>query len=199
MSDLVLECAGRYMVNCRADLTNPEEAAQTSDLIRHGEDRLINFNDFDFEPGSGSAYQWVDIKIFNILDNAVDDRAIVQAIISAPEFQENYQDDGREITVHDPFLIEYFTPNIYLPTDADAIEQLLTEWTARCGTLPNLLKMELESSIISRIRSASSRYILGELEQSARCWFMDDSETYHEFLLIDRSAGEVALILASDD
>ncbi len=169
------------------------------DLICHRVDRLINFNDFDFEPGSSSAYQWVDIKVFDILDNAVGDRAIVQAVISAPEFRENYQDNGRELTVHGPFMIEYVTPDVYLPADVEVIEQLLMEWTARCGTLPNPLRVELESSVMSRIRSASSRYVLGELGQSARCWFLDFSDTYHEFLLIDRSAGEVVLILASDD
>ena len=84
---------------------------------------------------------------------------------------------------------------------ADA-EALIRTWAEYAAPLPDARREELEHQLYPRIRSATSRYQLPDLRDAAEHEWgpsVGSITGFFEFVLIDRHAGNVALVVASDD
>jgi hypothetical protein len=172
-----------------------------TDILRYETTDFINFRDYDFEPGSSHCFQWIDIKMFHLAVFDAGDQDILDAVIHSVEFRDDYVGGGVDPNgnVHGPYWLDRITANSYVPVDTEAVLSSIHDWTRHCGTLPSQLQKFLNEKVTMPIQSAASRYELVDLDKSAKNDYADIHNEYHEFVLINRSAGHVALLVATDD
>lgn len=147
--------------------------------------------------------QWVNIKLFASPADA-DDDAVLALLIGHRLYRDSYalgSYEKHEAPIHGPYRLEVLTPAAYSPVSADDAEALLRTWAEYYEPLPETQRDELERELYSRIRAASSCYqlALGESAWHDWGWVVGSVTGFHEFVLIDRETGSVALVVASDD
>jgi hypothetical protein len=64
---------------------------------------------------------------------------------------------------------------------------------------PTELEADLQREVFDRLAAADGIYYLGELGDEAIHDWGRVHDYFHEFVLIDRSVGQVTLIVAADD
>lgn len=169
-------------------------AATTPDLTYEGT-RFINFDN--------ATFQWVNVKLFGLPGPDLDDRAVLSLLLANPRYRDSYAGTGDEDmeTIHGPFRLDAITVDSFAPVDAAAEIATLGEWAERFAPLPQAVAEQMETEVYRRVRDATSRYRLvnpGE-DQFHEWGFAVGSNGFHELVAIDRAAGSVALIVASDD
>ncbi|CPR11886.1 hypothetical protein BN971_03179 [Mycobacterium bohemicum DSM 44277] len=105
-------------------------------------------------------------------------------------------------TIHGPYWLYAVTPELFSPVSATDAETLIRTWAEYAAPLPDGRRDEMERELYPRIRNATSRYQLPDLRDTAEHdWGSSVGSVtgFFEFVLIDRSAGDVALVVASDD
>ncbi len=148
--------------------------------------------------------QWVILKLFGLPADA-DDDAVLALMIGHRLYRDSFalgSQEKHEAPIHGPYRLEVLTPAAYSPVSADDAEALLRTWAEYEVPLPETQRDELERELYSRIRAASSCYQLANLGEAAwHDWggVVGSSTGFHEFVLIDRETGSVALVVASDD
>jgi hypothetical protein len=170
-------------------------AVPAEELLVYQGEVFINF--------CNHTYQWVSIKLF-ALPAGADDHEILTLLIRHVRYRDSYA--AREFkdaeTIHGPYWLEAITPEVFSPVSGSDAEALIRTWAEYAAPLPGGRREEMEQELYSRIRNATSRYQLPDLRDSAEHdWgsTVGSLTGFFEFVLIDRHAGNVALVVASDD
>jgi hypothetical protein len=148
-------------------------------------------------------YQWVNIKIFALPADS-EDTEVLDLLIRHVRYRDSYAapefKDAK--TIHGPFWLNAISPEEFSPVSAADAEALIRTWAEYAAPLPDGRREEMEQTLYPRIRSATSRYQLSDLRDVAEHdWgsTVGSITGFFEFVLIDRHAGSVALVVASDD
>jgi len=171
-----------------------DPATTTPGLTDEGK-RFINFDN--------QTFQWVSIKLFGLSGQDLDDRTVLARLIADRRYRDSYGGTGDEDmeTIHGPFQLAAITVDSFVPTQAAAEIATLEEWAQKYAPLPETVAEQVETEVYQRLRDATSRYRLenpGE-DQFHEWGFAIGNNGFHELVVIDRAAGSVALIVASDD
>jgi hypothetical protein len=150
-------------------------------------------------------YQWVSIKLFALPADS-DDYQVLQLLLGHVRYRDSYNGTGDKDmeTIHGPYWLYAIAPELFSPVSAADTEILIRTWAEYAAPLPAPRREEMEHELYPRIRNATSRYQLPDLRDTAahhdQGWGTSvGSDGFHEFVLIDRHSGGVALVVASDD
>ncbi|MFB7997026.1 hypothetical protein ACFC4G_29895 [Streptomyces sp. NPDC056002] len=169
--------------------------------LHHLDSPFVTFRDFDFGAGS-HGYRWIDTKRFALPTDPpdADDRALLAALIAHPQFRDTYDGAGvQDWPRHGRWWLEHVTPGGYQAVDAVTATDLIRTWAARHGDVPQELEARLMEHPYAPIRTATSRYALGELPEDALHDYGPIHIDFHELVLIDRPAATLTLLVAADD
>jgi hypothetical protein len=173
------------------------EVVPAEDRLVYDREVFINFRN--------QTYQWVSIKLFALPPDA-DDYEVLASLIRHVRYRDSYNGTGdRDMqTIHGPYWLFAITPELFSPVSASDVEALIRTWAEYAATLPDGRREEMEREFYPRIRTATSRYQLADLRDTAQHdegWGSSVGSVtgYFEFVLIDRRACSVALVVASDD
>lgn len=146
--------------------------------------------------------QWVSVKLFAFPPDA-DDYAVLQLLIRHVRYRDSYAapEFKDAETIHGPYWLYAIAPEMYFLVSAVDAEALIRTWAEYAVPLTADDRVAMERKVYQRIAEATSRYQLPDLRDTAQHdWgHVVGSDGFHEFLLIDRHSGSVALLVASDD
>jgi alpha-amylase/alpha-mannosidase (GH57 family) len=81
------------------------------------------------------------------------------------------------------------TPDVYEPISQEKAAQILREWVDPLWDVPTELKEDLQLEVLDHLAAADGIYYLAELGDEAIHNWGRVHDYFHEFVLIDRSAG----------
>lgn len=155
--------------------------------------------------------QWVDIKLFT-LSADVADQAALALMIAHVRYRDSYASSTFEDakTIHGPYWLRAITPNSFVvdnPTAADTAirnwaEHVIRDWDGELVPWPQAQREAMAREVYSRIQRATVIYRLPDIRATAQHDWGDvvgSDAGFHEVVVIDRAAGELALVVASDD
>ncbi|MFJ8540306.1 hypothetical protein [Streptomyces sp. NPDC093591] len=173
---------------------------QSAHALTHWDSPFVNFRHFDFEDGRGHGYRWVHVKRFHLPTDASTDRDLLSALIAHPEFRDTYDGAGLWLEPrHGQWWSDRITPDTYAVADEAIARDVIDTWATRGADLPAALETRLHEVVYQPIRQATSRYTLGALPDDAHHDYGPIHTEFHELVLIDRSLGVLALVVAADD
>ncbi|WP_082951506.1 hypothetical protein [Mycobacterium sp. 852002-51057_SCH5723018] len=148
-------------------------------------------------------YQWVSIKLF-ALPADTDDHEVLALLIHHVRYRDSYGGTGDNDmeSIHGPYWLYAITPDVFSPVSGPDAEALIRTWAEYAAPLPDGPREEMERELYPRIRSATGRYQLPDLRDIAQHEWgssVGSLTGFFEYVLIDRRAGSVALVVASDD
>ncbi|MFF8382114.1 hypothetical protein [Streptomyces kanasensis] len=170
------------------------------DMLAHEESALINFRHYTRDPQE-HGFRWVDIKQLRFSAESVDDRGLLTALIGHEQFRDDYAGGGvlPDGPRHGPYWLRLITPALYEPIGEEKAVQILQGWLDPLWSVPTELEADLQREVFARLAAADDIYYLGELGDEAIHDWGRVHDYFHEFVLIDRSAGRITLIVAADD
>ncbi|MFE4695668.1 hypothetical protein ACFRIC_01125 [Streptomyces sp. NPDC056738] len=169
--------------------------------LTHEDSTFINFRHYKFADSGSHAFRWVDIKRLRLPAESVEDRALLATLIAHEQFRDDYAGGGvqPEGLRHGPYWLSAMAPEVYESVGRETSDRILREWANQFGDAPAALAADLERAVFERLAAAERIYHLRELgEESFHDWGGVHTE-FHEFVLIDRSAGQITLLVAADD
>ena len=169
-------------------------------VLAHEGSAFINFRRYVPDPKE-HGFRWVDIKQFRLSAESVDDRELLAALIGHEQFRDDYAGGGvlPEGPRHGPYWLRLITPDLYEPIGQEKAVQILREWVDPLWDVPTELAADLQREVFARLAAADGIYYLRELGDEAIHDWGRVHDYFHEFVLIDRSAGQITLIVAADD
>ncbi len=170
-------------------------AVPAEELLSYQGDKFINF--------LNHTYQWVSIKLFALPADA-DDAELLSLLIRHIRYRDSYAapEFKDAETIHGPYWLKAIEPGLFTSVSAEDAEALIRTWAEYAAPLPRRPREDMESELYPRIRQATSRYQLPDLRDVAEHdWgsSVGSITGFFEFVLIDRHAGRMALVVASDD
>jgi hypothetical protein len=176
-------------------MSEPGVAVPAEELLVYQGDELINFRNH--------TYQWVSIKFFALPADA-DDNQVLTLLTRHVRYRDSYaaSDFQDAKTIHGPYWLSAISSGVFFPVSARDAEALIRTWAEYAAPLPDGCREEMEQTLYPRIRGATSRYQLPDLRDVAEHdWgsTVGSITGFFEFVLIDRHASSVALVVASDD
>lgn len=168
--------------------------------LAHEDSAFINFRRYAPDPKE-HGFRWVDIKQIRFSAESLDERELLAALIGHEQFRDDYAGGGvlPDGPRHGPYWLRLITPGLYEPINQEKAVQILREWMDPLWDVPTELKADLQREVFSRMAAADGIYYLGELGDEAIHDWGRVHDYFHEFVLIDRSAGRITLIVAADD
>ncbi|MFE5220263.1 MULTISPECIES: hypothetical protein [unclassified Streptomyces] len=168
--------------------------------LAHEESAFINFRRYVPDPKE-HGFRWVDIKQLRFSSESVDDRGLLAALIGDEQFRDDYAGGGvlPEGPRHGPYWLRLITPDLYESISQEKAVQILQEWVDPLWDVPTELEADLQREVFARLAAADGIYYLRELGDEAIHDWGRVHAYFHEFVLIDRSAGRITLIVAADD
>ncbi|WP_372411365.1 hypothetical protein [Streptomyces luteireticuli] len=168
--------------------------------LAHEESTLINFRHYAPDPKE-HGFRWVDIKQLRFSAESVDDRELLAALIGHEQFRDDYAGGGvlPDGPRHGPYWLRLITPALYESIGEEKAVQILQNWSDLLRDVPTELEADLQQEVFARLAAADSIHYLGELGDEAIHDWGRVHDYFHEFVLIDRSAGRITLIVAADD
>ncbi|MGW3058795.1 hypothetical protein ACWC98_23080 [Streptomyces goshikiensis] len=168
--------------------------------LAHQESVFINFRHYAPNPKE-HGFRWVDIKQLRFSAESVADRGLLAALIGHEQFRDDYAGGGvlPDGPRHGPYWLRLITPDLYESISQDKAVQILKEWVDPLSDVPTELEADLQREVFARLAEADGIYYLSELGDEAIHDWGRVHEYFHEFVLIDRSAGRITLIVAADD
>ncbi len=147
--------------------------------------------------------QWVDIKVFS-LPAHVDDQSALALMIAHVRYRDSYAGtwDTDMVDKHGPYWLHAITPQTFAAADPAAVEALIRTWAEYDVRWHDADRDAMEREVYARIQRATAIYQLPDIRATAQHdWgeVVGSSTGFHEFVVIDRTAGELALVVASDD
>lgn len=146
--------------------------------------------------------QWVSIKLFE-LPADTDDRAVLALLIGHVRYRDNYGGTGDKDmkNIHGPYWLNAVSPKVFSRVSAADAEALIRTWADYTVPLTADDRAAMEREVYPRMQHADSCFQLPDLRDTAlHEWGSSvGSDGFHEFVLIDRRSGSVALLVASDD
>lgn len=165
----------------------------------HLDSSLLNFRDFDFGAGS-HGFRWIDTKRFRLPSDALDDRDVLAALITHPQFRDTYDGAGvLDWPRHGPWWLDRITPDTYTRVDDGTAVDVVRSWADGHGAVPAPLAARLRQEVHAPILAATSTYLLGQLPKDAFHDYGPVHGEYHELVLVDRPAATLRLLVAADD
>jgi hypothetical protein len=146
--------------------------------------------------------QWVDIKVF-ALPVDVDDRTALALMISHVRYRDSYASaefqDAK--TIHGPYRLNAITVDTFTVADPAEVEALIRTWAEYYVRWYDADREAMEREVYARIHRATVIYQLPNIRDTAQHDWGEvvGGDGFHEFVIIDRAAGELALMVASDD
>ncbi|EFV12523.2 hypothetical protein HMPREF9336_02603 [Segniliparus rugosus ATCC BAA-974] len=146
---------------------------------------------------------WVHAKLF-ALPGDVDDRAALGLLLRHVRYRDSYAGSGNldMETLHGPYRLSALSVEVFEPLGRSAVESALRAWVERYVSLSEVCEGQLEREVYPLISSATSCYRLADLRPAAEHdwgWVVGSVGGFHEFVLIDRVEGSLALVVAADD
>lgn len=168
--------------------------------LAHEESAFINFRRYAQDPQE-HGFRWVDIKQLRFSAESVDDRGLLAALIGHEQFRDDYAGGGvlSDGPRHGPYWLRLITPDLYESISQEKAVQILREWVDPVWDVPTELEAHLQREVFARLAAADGIYYLSELDDEAIHDWGRVHDYFHEFVLIDRSAGRITLIVAADD
>ncbi|MER5859332.1 hypothetical protein ABT131_27560 [Streptomyces sp900105245] len=168
--------------------------------LAYEESAFINFRRYVPDPKE-HGFRWVDIKQLRFSAESVDDRGLLAALIGDEQFRDDYAGGGvlPEGPRHGPYWLRLITPDLYESISQEKAVQILREWVDPLWDVPTELEADLQREVFARLAAADGIYYLRELGDEAIHDWGRVHDYFHEFVLIDRSAGRITLIVAADD
>ncbi|MGW5440642.1 hypothetical protein [Nocardia asteroides] len=147
------------------------------------------------------ARRWIHITPFDLAIPDATDAEIIAAVMNSVLYRDGYIGSGTDPngTIHGPFRIECMTVTDYEPMDSAAAVALFDRWVDIDTDASTEFTTLLREVVHRRLRTANSVYFLRDLGDDALCDHGRIHNEFNEFLTVDRTTREVALILASDD
>lgn len=147
--------------------------------------------------------QWVNIKLFELPGTVLDDQETLSLLLHHVRYRDSYAgtDDKDMMTLHGPYRLEAIGPESFTNVTPEDAEATLLTWAVQDAPLDDVTSERLEQELYPRIRTATSLYqLVGLGEESHHDWGWVVGQTgFLEFVLIDRGAKSLALVVASDD
>ena len=176
-------------------MTHPDVHVPAEESLVYQGDVFINFRNH--------TYQWVRIKLFALPANYADEE-LLALLTRHIRYRDSYaaSEFNDAETIHGPYWLNAIDGGVFEPKSAADIEPLVRTWAEYAAPLPSGRREEMERELYSRIRAATSRYQLPDLRDTAEHdWgkTVGSITGFFEFVLIDRSKGTLALVVASDD
>lgn len=150
-----------------------------------------------FKDGS---YRWVACKRFRI-DPAVDDRAILRAVIAHPHYRDSYYLDSISTEpIHGPYNLIRMTLDSFIESSGSTAAAAFDDWVGAHGAVsPSEIDGDLHQ-IEHLICTSRRRYRLPDLGERAdhiSGWILH--RPFFELILIDKSQRQLHLVVASGD
>ncbi|MFF5981953.1 hypothetical protein ACFY78_24210 [Streptomyces olindensis] len=166
----------------------------------HEESVFINFRRHVPDPKE-HGFRWVDIKQLRFSAESVADRGLLAGLMEHEQFRDDYAGGGvlPDGPRHGPYWLRLITPDLYEPISQEKAVRILREWVDPLWDVPIGLEADLQREVFARLAAADGIYHLGELGDEAIHDWGRVHDHFHEFVLIDRSAGRITLIVAADD
>ncbi|MBB3606431.1 hypothetical protein FHT40_006122 [Mycolicibacterium sp. BK556] len=146
--------------------------------------------------------QWVSIKVF-ALPGDVEDQTALAWMIAHVRYRDSYASstfvDAK--TIHGPYQLSAITPHVFIVADSDDVDALIRTWSACYVRWPDADVDAMQREVYARTNQATVIYQLPDIRATARHDWGDvvGRDGFHEFVIIDRAASELALLVASDD
>ncbi|MFI8793423.1 hypothetical protein [Streptomyces sp. NPDC055105] len=168
--------------------------------LAHEESSFINFRRYVPDPKE-HGYRWVDIKQLRFPAESVDDRGLLASLIGHEQFRDDYAGGGvlPDGLRHGPYWLRSITPDLYEFISQETAVQILWEWVDPLGDVSTELEADLQREVFARLAATDGIYYLRELGDEAIHDWGRVHDYFHEFVVIDRSAGRITLIVAADD
>ncbi|MFF7756063.1 hypothetical protein ACFZCP_44325 [Streptomyces sp. NPDC007971] len=168
--------------------------------LAHEGSAFINFRHYVPDPKE-HGFRWVDIKRLRFSAGALDDRGLLAALIGHEQFRDDYAGGGvlPGGPRHGPYWLRLITPDLYGPISQEKAVQILRERVDPLWDVPTELEADLQREVFDRLAAADGIYYLSELGDEAIHDWGRVHDYFHEFVLIDRSAGQITLVVAADD
>jgi hypothetical protein len=150
---------------------------------------------------ANSTYQWVDIKLFRLADPRIADPAALALLLRHTHYPDSYAGAKATKSQHGPYRLDAITTDSFTIIDTASAEAMLRTWAEQYAPLDEIARDQVERELYPRVRTATCCYRLTDLgEESKHDWAeVVGSGGFHEFVLIDRRAGRLALVVATDD
>ncbi|MFE1547898.1 hypothetical protein [Streptomyces sp. NPDC058718] len=100
---------------------------------------------------------------------------------------------------HGPYWLRLVAPDVYEAVSRERSAYVLWGWVNQLGDVPAELEADLQQEVFDRLAVADHIYYLSGLGDEAIHDWGRVHEHFHEFVLIDRSAGRITLLVAADD
>jgi hypothetical protein len=150
-----------------------------------------------------STFQWVDIKLFALPRDLNNDRGALGLLLRHVRYRDSYAGTGDidMVDLHGPYRLDAITADSFPSADPAGAEAKLRAWAEQNAPLPDIARDQIETELYPRIRNATSCYRLEDLGVAAQHDWGDTVglNGFHEFVVIDRAEGTLALVVASDD
>ncbi|MGA6171699.1 hypothetical protein ACPEIF_15785 [Streptomyces sp. NPDC012600] len=168
--------------------------------LAHEESTFINFRRY-FPNPKEHGFRWVDIRQLRFSADSVDDRGLLAALIGHEQFRDDYAGGGvlPDGLRHGPYWLRLITPDLYESISQETAVQILRGWVDPLWDVNTELEADLQREVFARLAAADGIYYLSELGDEAIHDWGRVHDYFHEFVLIDRSAGRIMLIVAADD
>ncbi|MFJ9112562.1 hypothetical protein [Streptomyces sp. NPDC102283] len=169
--------------------------------LTHEASAFIDFRDYKFQDPRAHGFRWVDIKQLRLPKESAGVRELLVALIGHEQFQNNYA--GSEVLTegsrHGPYQLRLVTPDDDEAVSREKSADVLSGWATQFEDVPAKLEADLQREVFDRLVSADHIYYLNGLEDEAIHEWRRMHEDFHEFVLIDQSAGRISLLVAADD
>ncbi|ROQ93798.1 hypothetical protein EDE04_0203 [Streptomyces sp. 2132.2] len=169
--------------------------------LTHEANNFINFRDYNFRDPRSHGFRWVDIKHLRIPAVSGEAHELLAALIGHEQFRDDYAGGGvlSEGSRHGPYWLRLVTPDAYEAVSREKSACVLWGWVNQFGDVPAKLGADLQQEVFDRLSSADHIYYLSGLGDEAIHDWGCVHQYFHEFVLIDRSAGRITLLVAADD
>ncbi|MFF9135541.1 hypothetical protein ACF1AY_35250 [Streptomyces sp. NPDC014776] len=169
--------------------------------LTHEASAFINFRSYRFREPRSHGYRWVDLKHLRSPAESGNAQELLAALIGHEPFRDDYAGGGvlPEGSRHGPYWLRLVTPDAYEAVSREKSAHILRDWVNQFGDVPYELEADLQQEVFDRLVAADQIYYLSRLEDEAIHDWGRVHEDFHEFVLIDRSAGRITLLVAADD
>jgi hypothetical protein len=185
----------------QSDLGRLLSCGAMENQLTHEASAFINFRNYKFQDLRSHGYRWVDIKHLRIPSESGDAQELLAALIGHEQFRDDYAGGGvwPEGSRHGPYWLRLVTPDVYEAVSREKSARVLWGWVNQFGDAPYKLKADLQQEVSDRLGAADHIYYLSGLGDEAIHDWGRVQQDFHEFVLIDRSAGRITLLVAADD
>lgn len=170
-------------------------------LLTHEASAFINFRNYKFQDPRSHGYRWVDLKHLRCPAESGEAQELLSALIGHEQFRDDYAGGGvlPEGSRHGPYRLRLVAPDVYEAVSRERSAYVLWGWVNQFGDVPAELEADLQEEVFDRLAMADHIYYLSGLGDEAIHDWGRVHEYFHEFVLVDRSAGRITLLVAADD